>query len=74
MRRITEDDVIFGKARLDEMGFYCVTVDYCGQVIGTRVSKFLARSCPDRAIRLGLEKYPHLWDKAKVKEVVNAHG
>ena len=53
------------------MGFYRLLYldeekDYC---LGCTVSKFYARSDPNRAIRIGFKDYPELWDKVTVKEV-----
>jgi len=70
-RVVTEMDVALGRAHPDEMGFYRVLYvdEDSGYSFGCTVSKFYARSDPNRAIRIGLKDYPQLWDKATVSEV-----
>ena len=67
----TEMDVALGRAHPNDMGFYRILyIDRENDfALGCVVSKFLARSDPERAIRIGFKDYPTLWDKATVSEV-----
>jgi hypothetical protein len=52
MNPVTEMDIVLGRAHPDEMGFFHVVASIGDVKLGCIVSKFLARSDPNRALEI----------------------